>query len=156
MKNLLYWSTVIVLLSACERTTITNIDNNPTDPISDIPSIELESVSATTVQEFKDSLVFSIKYIDGNGDLGSTNPDEHSIELVDNRDLSLIFTYHLSPRAPAGTDIIVKGTIDIVLNNTILLDANNNSETTTFSIRIKDEAGNWSNSVTTETIIITK
>lgn len=156
MKSVLYISVVVLLFMACEQTTITNIDNNPVDPISDIPNIELESVSASTVQEFADSLVFSIKYIDGNGDLGSENPDEHSIELVDNRDLSLIFTYHLSPRAPAGTDITVQGTIDIILNNTILLDANNTSETTTFSIRIKDEAGNWSNSVTTETITITK
>ena len=64
---------------------------------------------------------------------------------------------------PVGTAGTVKGLYmaqvkaagsDIILGNTILLNDNNESETTTFSIRVKDRAGNWSNSVETEEIMI--
>lgn len=51
-------------------------------------------------------------------------------------------------------EIKITGELNIVLNYTILIDENNNSETTTFKIRIKDRAGNWSNEVETGVITV--
>ena len=145
----------VLIFSACDDepkiTEMTINDPNPT--ISNIPEIELDKVAPLAVQQFKDSIKFTISYIDGNGDLGTTDPDEHTIELVDNR-ANLLFTYHLSPRAPAGAEISIQGTLDIILDNTIILDTMNTSETATFSIRIRDRAGNWSNTVTSEEITV--
>ena len=157
-KKYTFFILVIVFFSACTKENITNVDvNDPNPGFSDIPEIKLLEVNQTTVQQYTDSLVFKIEYTDGNGDLGSTDADEGDIQLIDTRDPEiLIFEYHLSPRAPIGSEIVITGTLDIVLNNTILLDENNESETTTFKLKIKDRAGNWSNEVETDVITITQ
>jgi len=138
---------LLILFFACKKK-----DNLP---ISEVPGIELISVNKTEVKEFSDSLVFTISYRDGDGDLGTASPDSTVIELVDNRDpQNLIFGYHLSPRTPNGSELIVQGQLQLVLKNIILLNSANNNETTTFSIRIKDRAQNWSNMVETGSISI--
>lgn len=140
---------LILGLTSCKK------EEQPT--ISEAPTIELLAISSTSVQEFQDSLVFTISYIDGDGDLGIEDADSTVIELIDNRDPeSLIFGYHLSPRAPEGASIIVQGELQIVLNNIIILNNNNSSETTTFDIRIKDRAQQWSKVLTTEEITISR
>ena len=114
-------------------------------------------VTPTTAQQYVDSIAFTIQYQDGNGDLGNADPDVPSIKLVDNRDDDLlIFEYHLSPRSPEDSELSIQGELTIVLPNSILIDDNNQSETTTFSISITDRAGNESNLVETETITITQ
>jgi hypothetical protein len=100
--------------------------------------------------------LFKIKYTDGNGDLGSFNPDATPIEIKDNRDESLIFRFPLQPLSPANSNIIIQGELDIVLKNIILLDDNNQMETTNFSIRIKDEANQWSNIVSSESVTVVR
>ena len=147
---------LLIGITACTKENVTVNDNNEPNPtVSVIPEISLESVSATQVMAHKDSLSFLIKYTDGDGDLGDADADIMSIELVDTRDAdNLIFKYHLSPRAPLDAEITITGTMEIVLQNTILLDANNAQETTTFKLKIKDRAGNWSNEVETEVITI--
>jgi hypothetical protein len=55
-----------------------------------------------------------------------------------------------------GNEIAITGELNIVLDHTIVLDDSNDSETTTFTIRLKDRAGNWSNILETETITIMK
>jgi hypothetical protein len=147
----------VFVFSACDdepKITETTI-NDPNPTISNIPEIELDEVVPLTVKQFEDSIKFTISYIDGNGDLGTIDPDEHTIELVDNR-ANLLFTYHLSPRAPADTEISIQGTLDVILDNTIILDPMNSAETATFSIRIRDRAGNWSNTVISEDITISQ
>ena len=125
--------------------------------ISDEPSIELVSVNKTEIKEFTDSLVFTVSYRDGNGDLGTESPDSTVIEIIDNRDpQNLVFGYHLSPRSPNGTNLIVQGQLQLVLKNIIILNSANTSESTTFSIRIKDRAQNWSNRVETGEISIVR
>ncbi len=142
-------------LFSCESVHNESSETFNYDPLTEIPAITFDSISSTVVTEYEDSLVFTISYIDGNGDLGSHDPDATVIELVDNRDsVNLVFPYHLSPRAPEGAEVAIQGTLDIVLGNTILLNDGFPSETTTFSLRIVDEAGNWSNKVTSPEVVI--
>ena len=148
---------LLCFFTSCTKESNSVIDTNPNPDISDIPEIELLQVNPTTVIQHQDSIIFRIKYTDGDGDLGTNDPDQVSVELVDNRDPNLlIFGYHLSPRTPDGSELTIQGELSIVLNNSILLDSNNDTEQTTFSVRIVDRAGNWSNVVETETIIINK
>lgn len=147
----------LVILSACERSHTEYIETTGYEPLENIPVIEFEAISTQDVIEYADSITFTIFYQDGNGDIGTVNPDETTIELVDNRDAdNLIFNYHLSPRAPAGTEVAIQGNLDIVLGHTIILDDSNTSEQTTFSLRIKDAAGNWSNVVESPAVAIQK
>lgn len=156
LSRIIIFSILILSLASCTKELDDKIeDNNKQDPISEEPVIALMSVSTNEVTAYEDPLMFKISYIDGDGDLGTDNPDVYSIELIDNRDPALfIFNYHLSPRTPEGSSLAVQGELDVVLDNSILLDDDNESEMTTFSIRIKDEAGNWSNVVETEAIKI--
>lgn len=145
----------LFMFSACERNHTEYIDTTDYELLENTPLLEFESISTTDVVEYADSITFTIFYQDGNGDIGTIDPDETTIELVDNRDAeNLIFNYHLSPRAPAGAEIAIQGNLDIVLNHTIILDDDNSIEQTTFSLRIKDAAGNWSNVVESPTVTI--
>ncbi len=145
-----------MLIVSCTKETMRDEDlNDPNPAISEVPAIELLAVNPTQVVEHQDSIVFRISYTDGDGDLGTDDPDITTVELIDNRDPDLlIFGYHLSPRTPEGSTLSIQGELSIVLRNSILLDDNNSSEQATFSIRIKDRAGNWSNQVETETVTI--
>lgn len=121
---------------------------------SDKPSITYTAVRPINVKEFKDSVVISIKYKDGNGDLGDENPDELNIYVKDNR-LDKADFYHLHSLAPPNTNLAIEGTLNIRLKNTFLI-GSGNSESTSYEVKIRDRAGNWSNSITTEFITIVR
>jgi len=127
----------------------------PKGPISNVPSITLIDVYPKTVQEYKDSIVFVIQYLDGDGDLGTEDADTKSIFLTDNR-ASLTESYHLPPLATIGTEIAIQGNLNVILNRTALLNSTATSETTSYSIYLVDRAGNSSNIITSETITITQ
>lgn len=148
---------LLFLLSSCKKNHAEYISITNYELLGEVPTIEFESISTTDVIEYEDTIIFTIFYQDGNGDIGTLDPDASTIELIDNRDTAnLVFNYHLSPRAPAGTDIAIQGTLDVVLEHSIILDDSNASEETTFSLRIKDEAGNWSNAVESPTVTVNR
>ena len=124
---------------------------NPT--IENVPHIDFISVNKTAVTEFVDSLVFTIQYQDGNGDLGYENADSTSLELIDNR-VPLVEKYHIGLLAPIGAGVTIQGQLNVVLEHTAILADSVNSETTTYSIRMKDRSGSWSNTVVSPVITI--
>ena len=152
VRNMTYLIILISFISCNKKEAEGEI---PQGSISNIPSISLIDVSPKTVQEYKDSIVFVIQYLDGDGDLGTENADTKSLFLTDNR-ASLTESYHLPPLAIIGTEMAIQGNLNVVLDRTALLNSTGNSETTTYSIYIVDRAGNSSNTVTTETITITQ
>ena len=127
-----------------------------TEPVPDpIPTIEIVSVSPSTVKEFSDSVLIKLKYKDVNGDLGDISPDEHSLYVKDSR-LPNADTYHVKPLAPISSDNIpIEGELTIKLNSLFLL-GTGTSEITTLTIKIKDRAGNWSAEITSPQITINK
>ena len=134
-------------VTACKK-------EDPELDIDPIPYITLEEVSATQIQEFQEDITITIGYEDEDGDLGFENPDSLSVEVKDSR-LSLPDLYHLQPLAPPDTELHIVGTINVVVPSPFLL-GNGTSETVNYTVRIRDRAGNWSNPVTTEDIIITE
>ena len=61
--------------------------------------------------------------------------------------------YHISPLAFDGEEIYIKGIFNVYLNTTFLIGVGS-SEKLTYSVRIKDRAENWSNTVTSEEITV--
>lgn len=149
-KNITYINILLLSLlnfgTGCKNEELTGDSN--------VPFIKMVGVSATTVLQFKDSLTITIEYSDGDGDIGATNPDQNDIQIKDKR-LSKADYYFIKPLSPPGTTIKTKGTIAIQMKNVFLL-GTANSETTTFEIKLRDRSGNWSNSVFTPIITITK
>ena len=152
--SLLLIITTVVILSNCKKADPPDLPVF-TITLSDTPSITLNNVTPIIVTQFEDEITFTISYEDGNGDLGHENADSMTIWLIDNRNTDeLIQKFHLAPITPAGQEIAVRGVLNINLDHTAILDNNNTQETTTYTIKIKDRAGNWSNEVTSGTITI--
>lgn len=112
----------------------------------DVPYISIKRITPKIVQEFTESVLLEIAYEDGNGDLGFQNPDVLSLSVQDSR-LNTPDFYHIPPLAPDGEEIYIKGTFNVYLNTTFLIGVGS-SEKLTYSVRIKDRAENWSNTVT--------
>jgi len=120
--------------------------------LSDIPKIEIRQVSPLTIEEFDGNATVYLKYEDGDGDLGFSEADSLSLEVWDAR-LSEPDWYYVPALAPINENLSIRGELQIVLNGTFIL-GNGTQETTTFTIRIRDRAGHWSNTVQTPVITI--
>jgi len=62
--------------------------------------------------------------------------------------------FHLPPLAPDGAGVAITGVLTVVLPRTILQDPGAASEQVVFSIRLRDRAGNWSNTVQSESLTV--
>ena len=134
---------------ACSKKTESDLIPAP----SVIPAIAFQNITPKSIKQFDDLMIY-IYYQDGDGDIGDLDADELSLELVDERD-SILHAFHVPPQSQIE-NIYIRGTLEIHLENIILLDQSNAQETITFKARLKDRAGNWSNKVTTPTITIVK
>jgi hypothetical protein len=126
--------------------------SEPIEKISAVPAIELISMAPTSINEFGE-VVITIKYTDGDGDLGFEDADDNSIFITDNR-AGIVNEFHIGPIAPLNQQIVIEGNLPINLENIILINNNQTSEQANFSVQIKDRAGNMSNVVTTGNITI--
>jgi hypothetical protein len=151
MKNLILCILSLVVVFSCKK----EKGNDPLPTVSNTPTIELTNTSSTSINQF-DDVLFSVSYVDGDGDLGETDADTKSIFVVDNRNTSIIHEFHLQPLAPLDQSFAIQGALVIAIENVILLDQANTSENVGFSIYIKDRAGNKSNTISSPSIQITK
>ena len=136
---------ILILFGSCRKEGITNYAT---------PKISIVDISATTVQQFEETVTVTIAYEDGDGDLGDPHPDTLSLYVHDSR-LKDPDRYHVPPLAPPDHTLTIKGEIDVTLLSPFLL-GNGSFETVNYALKIRDRAGNWSNEVTTETITIKK
>jgi len=134
------------LLNSCKE--VLNTTGNP------VPRIALIKIEPTQVKQFTDSLKITFNYEDGDGDLGNDNADINSLEVQDER-LAKPDFYYVPPMAPVDAKIRIKGQMTMNLRNVFLL-GTGNIETTSFTVRLKDRAGNWSNLIKTPEITITR
>ena len=143
MRFVVFILCILLFLVACEKS---NTDNQePKGSLSQIPYIELRDYSPKTISEF-DSVVFTIFYRDGDGDLGQESADSLSLWITDER-FPLTQGFHIPPLTPVDTAISIQGVFDITLRNVILESSTESEEVVTFSIKMRDKAGNESNVV---------
>ncbi len=135
-----------VLFLSCEKYT----DNG----MSHIPRIDILDVTPLSIEEFDGNVIVKLRYQDGNGDLGFEHPDSLALEVKDVRLLNPDW-YYVPPLAPLTSVVSIEGELSIVLHGTFIF-GNGMEEETYFTLRIRDRAGNWSNTVETPTITIYK
>ena len=131
-----------VLITSCKKE-----DNTPK-----IPEISLVSISPTTLVQFEEPVNIVIGYKDLDGDLGFENPDSFALQIKDNR-LEDPDWYHVPPLSPIGSNVSIKGELDIQISSLFLL-GNGSEEQTSFTIKMVDRAGNWSQEIMTPQLII--
>jgi hypothetical protein len=143
--NILYIAIFMALMfPSCKEEIVSN--GNP------VPNIQFISISSTKLKQFTDSLVVTLKYKDGDGDLGDISADSLSIYVRDFR-LSNPDYYHLFPLSPINNKLSIDGVLNIKIKNIFLL-STSPSETTKFEIKLRDRAKNWSNTIFTPNIEI--
>lgn len=145
MKSILYILIPVILFS-CKK--------KEEERYPDTPDIEFIGMTPTSTIEFQDQIKITISYKDGNGDLGTEDPDFYSLLIKDAR-LGAADEYHILPLSPPDQTLQIEGELDVVLTGLFILDTVN-SETTSFSLKIRDRAGNWSNEVQTGILTINK
>lgn len=123
--------------------------------ISDTPSIEFVGVTPNPAVKYEDEVSITISYTDGNGDLGENTPDMKNAFITDSRN-NVTYEFRIPQQAPDDANIIIKGQLTFKLAPQGFVDDNNTTESTTYSIRIVDRAGNESNSVETGSLTINK
>ena len=133
------------ILGACKKDPEVDL----TDPV---PVILDVAVSTTSVVEYQDEIVFEVSYRDGDGDLGENEPNAANLYLIDNR-IAVTETYRIQELAPDGAVIPITGTLRVVLPSTGITDGSS-SQTVTYTIYLRDRAGNESNRFTTDAITV--
>jgi len=134
----------VLALSACKKEKVNVMPKEP--------SIELISVGPAQITEFQTPVILRFSYKDGDGDLGRTDPDDHSLWVKDSR-LSVADGYHIIPLAPPDQEIAIQGELVVELSPLFLL-GNSDQEVMTYSFYVEDRAGNRSNTITTSAITI--
>lgn len=120
-------------------------------PLDTVPKIGFVKMYPDTVKAFTDSIVVEITYEDGDGDIGQNNAYVQNLFLVDQRN-QLEYGFRVGRIVAEGTPAI-KGSLKIVMPYINLI-TSPGPETTMFSIRLKDQAGNQSNVVTSSVLTI--
>lgn len=118
---------------------------------SEIPEISFVSVSSSSVSAYGQPLTFVISYEDGDGDLGENSSDAHNLYLTDNR-FGITYPYRISQLAPSSSSLIIKGQLNVILDNAGI--TGTSSQSATFSIYVVDRAGHTSNTVTSPTVTV--
>lgn len=118
------------------------------------PVISLVSINPIQVKEYSDSIVFTIRYEDEDGDIGFPDADINSLWLKDAR-LESADEYFIAPLGPIDTIVSIEGNFVLTLKNTFRL-GNAAVEKTKFTIWLKDRAGNQSNIIETPELSITE
>ncbi len=143
MKNIAVLFFISLALVSCKKE----------EEAGPIPEIEFISVTPQNVHEYTDELIFTIKYRDGDGDLGENDSDAENFFLADSRN-NVIYKFRIPQLAPDNSSIIIEGNLNVTLANTAIIDGSS-SQTFTYSIYVKDRAGNQSNTVTTSSVTVT-
>ena len=138
------WAVLFIFFLSC------NEDNGI--PYSETPEIELIGISHDTVVQYQEVLTLTIRYRDGDGDIGYESPDKYAVHVRDTR-LEKFDGFYVGPVAPPGSEVPVEGKIDIEFPNLFVF-GNGRAEKTFFEIKMMDRAGNESNVLVTDAVVI--
>jgi len=149
---------ILVLLAGC-------VSTDPKFPVE--PRIEFVSISPATVQDGVTPLFITLRYTDGDGDLGyedkfSEQRDSADLILLDRRpevanfpEYDGRFEYNLPNLTPDAKNLSIQGEVTIEFAAIPLkLDPLANEEKLSFSIYVVDRAGHRSNTVETTEITL--
>jgi len=145
LKGLLL-SLVLLFLLSCRRENVV---------FAVEPQIEFESLQPAVVQEYG-TLVLTLRYKDGDGDLGGQPDNQPDLFLIDLRDSTLfpagydgIIRYNMPKFYEGPTPQSIQGTIEVSIPGIVRLNLNAPQEVVQFRVYIVDRAGHLSNEVIT-------
>jgi len=147
--------TFSLLWSACEAPPI----------YDDTPHIDWANFSKDTIQQISDAVAFRFNFTDGDGDLGKDGDPEDHILIIDTRRTPNDTAFYKIPTIPQqGTISGISGQIEVTMSqiccihpsNPLILcqPINNYFDPVVYKIKIRDNAGRWSNEILTDTLYV--
>ena len=136
----------LLLLTACDKDDVIEFPPEP--------AIGLLDLSHDTIRQYEDVLLIRISYQDGNGDLGFEDPEEYALFVRDIR-LQEFDGFYVGPLAPPGSSVSIQGELSIEFPSLFLF-GGGTMEQTRFQIKMIDRAGNESNLLESETVVIVR
>ena len=119
------------------------------------PQIEVVKLEPPIVQEFG-TLVLTLRYRDGDGDLGGNPNNQPDLFLIDMRDSTLfppgydgIIRYNMPKFYEGALPQSIQGSIEVSIPGIVRLNPNASQEAVQFRVYIVDRAGRQSNEVVT-------
>lgn len=119
-----------------------------------IPEIRLVDVSPLQIKEYKDKIVFNLFYQDADGDIGENNDAVKNLFITDARN-GITYQYRIKQLSPDGAEVSIEGNLMVELNSTGILNGAS-SEAVSYTIYLTDRAGNASNTVVADGLMIIK
>jgi hypothetical protein len=116
------------------------------------PSIEFVSITPATATQYTDAVTITIRYEDGDGDLGENADGVKNCFVTDNR-IGITYQYRIQQLAPDGASIPIAGNLEIDLGGQVITDSTSQQHVN-FTLYVVDRAGHASNSVTTGDVVI--
>ena len=121
--------------------------------MSVVPEISFVSIGPSTVFQNKDSVIIRISYRDGDGDIGENNSDVQNAEITNFRN-NLTYKFRIRQLAPTNANVAIQGELEFIIPGVAMENTSLSSESTYFTISITDRAGNKSNQISSENIIV--
>lgn len=118
------------------------------------PEISNLVITPHSILEWKDTVEIRFDYKDLEGDIGESDPNFKTLEIKDSR-LEESDFYHIPPVTPNDQVYSAQGTLTVKLNSMFRL-GNAAYEKFTFTISLRDRAGNVSNEIRSDTLQVTK
>jgi hypothetical protein len=123
------------------------------ETMSVVPEISFVSIGPSAVFQNKDSVIIRISYRDGDGDLGENNSDVKNAEITNFRN-NLTYNFRIRQLAPSNANVAIQGELEFIVPGVAMENTSLSSESTSFSIKITDRAGNASNVITSNSITV--
>jgi hypothetical protein len=131
----------------------------------DTPNITWVEFSVDTVQQLSGAVVFKFDFTDGDGDLGQDGDTANHIIIVDTRRTPNDTAFYKIPTIDQqGIVSGISGQLEVSVSQICGIDQTNPLilcqtqpnyfDPIVYKIRIKDNAGRWSNEITTDTLYV--
>ncbi|MFN8166636.1 MAG: hypothetical protein U0X76_10850 [Bacteroidia bacterium] len=142
-NKLLLFTLAVAGAYSCKKETVT---------FEAVPSIEYVSITPANAHQYTDNVTITIKYKDGDGDLGENNSDVKNCFVTDNR-IGVTYKFRIKQLAPSGSSVPIEGNLDIQLGGQGITNGSS-SQSASYSVYVVDRAGHESNVVNTGEIVI--
>ena len=117
-----------------------------------VPIIEFISITPSVASQYTDSVTITIKYSDGDGDLGQNDAAVKNCFIKDNR-IGIVYDFRIKQLSPDNSSVPITGTLNLELGGQGITD-NSAQQNVSYTVYVVDRAGHKSNEITTSSIVI--
>ena len=145
MKSISIFILLLFFLASCQKS----------EEYSTTPEIEFVSISPNPANEFSDEVTITIRYRDGDGDIGENVAGVKNLFVRDSRN-NVLYEFRVQQLSPDNSEIAITGNLEVKITSVALVDQSKASESFSYKVYLLDRAGNQSNEIETDQLTVNK